>query len=146
MPKGPGARVTDSVAHPLPPVLGPGPGSPNVFIGTLPAWRGVPADAAASLQAAKQASDALIQAAEAATAAAAGTPGFAAAKANEETVKATQAAQMSNTITSAAGGADIHACTTPLPLPPHGPGVVIDGSQTVLINARHCRCLNCTNR
>jgi hypothetical protein len=25
-------------------------------------------------------------------------------------------------------------CATPLPLPPHGPGVVIDGSPTVLIN------------
>ncbi len=37
-------------------------------------------------------------------------------------------------ITGAAGGADIHACVTPLPIPPHGPGVVIDGSPTVLIN------------
>ena len=25
-------------------------------------------------------------------------------------------------------------CATPSPVPPHGPGVVIDGSQTVLIN------------
>ena len=25
-------------------------------------------------------------------------------------------------------------CATPLPLPPHGPGVVIDGSRSVLIN------------
>jgi uncharacterized Zn-binding protein involved in type VI secretion len=41
---------------------------------------------------------------------------------------------MSNTITSSAGGADIHNCATPLPIPPHGPGVVIDGSRTVLIN------------
>ncbi|NJM22528.1 MAG: hypothetical protein HC836_46530 [Richelia sp. RM2_1_2] len=41
---------------------------------------------------------------------------------------------MSSTITSSAGGADIHACSTPLPIPPHGPGVVIDGSATVVIN------------
>ena len=41
---------------------------------------------------------------------------------------------MSSTITSAAGGADIHACVTPFPVPPHGPGVVIDGSPTVMIN------------
>jgi uncharacterized Zn-binding protein involved in type VI secretion len=41
---------------------------------------------------------------------------------------------MSSTITSSAGGADIHMCTTLLPIPPHGPGVVIDGSATVLIN------------
>jgi uncharacterized Zn-binding protein involved in type VI secretion len=41
---------------------------------------------------------------------------------------------MGSTITSSAGGADIHTCATPLPIPPHGPGVVIDGSTTVLIN------------
>ena len=41
---------------------------------------------------------------------------------------------MTSTIMSAAGGADIHACVTPLPIPPHGPGVVITGSATVLIN------------
>ena len=34
----------------------------------------------------------------------------------------------------AAGSADQHACTTVLPIPPHGAGVVVDGSQTVLIN------------
>ena len=133
MPTGPAARVTDSVVH-LPPMLGPGPGSMNVLIGSRPAWRGVPAAAAAALQAAKQVSDTAIKAAEVATLAAAGTPGAPAAKAAEEGVKAAAAAQMASAITSAAGGADIHACTTPLPIPPHGPGVVIDGSQTVLIN------------
>ena len=66
--------------------------------------------------------------------AAAGTPGAPAAKAAEEATKAAAAAAMGSAITSAAGGADIHACTTPLPIPPHGPGVVIDGSATVLIN------------
>jgi uncharacterized Zn-binding protein involved in type VI secretion len=133
VPTGPAARITDNVAHPLPPVLTPGPGSPNVLIGFLPAWRGVPAASAAALQAAKQVSDAIIQAAEAATLAAAG-PAMPAAKAAEEATKATCAAQMSSTVSSAAGGADIHACVTPLPIPPHGPGVVIDGSATVLIN------------
>ncbi len=130
----PAARVTDTVAHPLPPVLTPGPGSLNVQIGFLPAWRGVGAAAAAALQAAKQASEVRIKAAEAATLAAAGTPGAPAAKAAEETLKAAEAAAMAGMITSMAGGADIHACTTPLPIPPHGPGVVIDGSKTVLIN------------
>jgi uncharacterized Zn-binding protein involved in type VI secretion len=105
-----------------------------VLIGNLPAWRGVPAAATAALQAAKQASDTVIMAAEAATLAAAGTPGAPAAKAAEEATKAACAAQMGSMITSMAGGADIHACATPLPIPPHGPGVVIDGSQTVLIN------------
>ena len=71
----PAARLADNVAHPAPPVLGAGPGSPNVLIGGLPAWRGVPAAAAAVLQAAKQVSETAIKVAEAATIAAAGTPG-----------------------------------------------------------------------
>jgi uncharacterized Zn-binding protein involved in type VI secretion len=140
MPGRPAARITDNVVHPLPPMLGPGPGSPNVFIGSLPAWRGVPAATAGALQAAKQVSDTAIKVAEAATVAAAGTPGAPAAKAAEEATKAAAAAQMGSMITSMAGGADIHACTTPLPIPPHGPGVVIDGSQTVFINGlQACR-------
>jgi uncharacterized Zn-binding protein involved in type VI secretion len=130
----PAARVTDPVVHPLPPVLTPGPGSLNVLIGMLPAWRGVPAAAAAALQAAKQVSDAAIQAAEAATLAAAGTPGAPAAEAAEQATKASAATSMGSTITSAAGGADIHTCATPLPVPPHGPGVVIDACPTVIIN------------
>jgi PAAR motif len=134
MPTGPAARITDPVIHPLPPVLTPGPGSPNVLIGALPAWRGILAAAAAGLQAAKAASDAAITAAEAATVAAAGTPGLPAAKAAEEATKAASAASMSSAISAGAGGADIHVCTTPLPVPPHGPGVVIDGSTTVVIN------------
>jgi uncharacterized Zn-binding protein involved in type VI secretion len=130
----PSARITDPVAHPLPPVLTGGPGSPNVLIGGLPAWRGIPSANAAIIQSAKAVSDNAIQVAEAATLAAAGTPGAPAAKVAEESVKATSATTMGSTITSNTGGADIHNCATPLPLPPHGPGVVIDGSKTVLIN------------
>jgi uncharacterized Zn-binding protein involved in type VI secretion len=130
----PAARITDMVAHPLPGVLTPGPGSPNVLIGFLPAWRGVPAAVAAALSAAKQVSDTTIKVAEAATVAQAGSPSFPAAKAAEETTKAAAATAMGSMISGAAAGADIHACVTPLPIPPHGPGVVIDGSQTVLIN------------
>ena len=135
----PAARILDMVAHPLPPMLTPGPGSVNVFIGGKPAWRGVPSAVAGALSAAKQVSDTAIQAAEAATMAAAGTPGLPAAKAAEEATKAACAASMGSAITAAAGLADIHMCTTPLPLPPHGPGVVIDGSPTVLIN-NMCAC------
>jgi uncharacterized protein involved in type VI secretion and phage assembly len=83
-----------TTAHPLPPMLSPGPGSPNVFIGMLPAWRGIPLAAAAGLQSAKASADARVQAAV----------------------------------------ADIHMCATPSPVPPHGPGVVINGSATVMIN------------
>ncbi len=135
MPKGPAARITDNVVHPLPPVLTPGPGSLNVLIGMLPAWRGIPLAAAAGLQAAKQTADIAIQTAVTATAAAAGTPGAPAAYAAEQATKAAALASMSSAITgAAASGADIHACVTPSPVPPHGPGVVIDGSATVMIN------------
>jgi uncharacterized Zn-binding protein involved in type VI secretion len=135
MPQGPAARITDNVAHPLPPVLMPGPGSLNVIIGFLPAWRGIPLAAVAAIQAAKTAADIAINTAMAATAAAAGTPGAPAAYAAEQTVKGTMLASMSSAISgAAASGADIHLCTTPSPVPPHGPGVVITGSATVQVN------------
>lgn len=130
----PAARVTDPVQHPLPPVLTPGPGSPNVFIGFLPAWRGIPLAAVGALQAAKQAADIAIQTAESATKAAAGTPGAPAAYAAEQATKASVLASMSSAISGASAGADIHACVTPLPVPPHGPGVDITGSATVIFN------------
>lgn len=138
----PAARITDPVVHPLPPVLQPGPGSSNVIIGMLLAWRGLPLAMAGGLQAAKKISDTAIEVAEKATLAAAGTPAAPAAKLAEETAKATAAATMGTMIsglasasaTPSGGMTDIHACVTPLPVPPHGPGVVIDGSPTVLIN------------
>lgn len=134
MPTGPAARITDNVMHPLPPVLTPGPGSPNVLIGFLPAWRGIPAAAAAALQAAKQVADTAIMAAETATKAAAGTPGAPAAIAAEQAAKASVLASLGSTISAMGGMSDIHACVTPSPVPPHGPGVVIDGSATVQVN------------
>lgn len=134
MPTGPAARITDNVLHPLPPVLMPGPGSMNVMIGMLPAWRGIPAAAAAALQAAKQVSDVAVQAAQATTIATAATPAGPAAYAAEQAVKAAALAALSSSISAMAGMSDIHVCTTPSPVPPHGPGVVVDGSQTVLIN------------
>lgn len=129
----PAARLTDPTLHLATP-LAPGPGSLNVFIGGLPAWRGLPLAAGAALQAAKTASEVRIKTAEAATLAAAGTPGGPAAKVAEETLKSAEAAAMGSLIGSLAGGADIHLCPMPLPVPPHGPGVVIDGSATVQIN------------
>jgi uncharacterized Zn-binding protein involved in type VI secretion len=141
----PAARVADNVVHPLPPVLTGSPGSLNVFIGGKPAWRGIPIAQAGVIQAAKQVADGIIQAAEAATVAAAGTPAAPAAKAAEEATKASLAVTMGTMIQSMAAAAsaqaafsggmvDIHMCTTPLPIPPHGPGVVVDGSTAVMIN------------
>ncbi|HEX9963210.1 MAG TPA: PAAR domain-containing protein [Pyrinomonadaceae bacterium] len=129
----PAARPTDTVAHPLPPVLTPGPGCLTVLIGFLPAWRGIPLAAVGALQAAHATAQTAIKTAEAATVAAAGTPGAPAAYAAEQAAKAAALASMSSAVTSAAAGADIHMCATPLPVPPHGPGVVITPSATVMI-------------
>lgn len=125
--------MTDNVAHPLPPVITGGPTAITVIIGYLAAWRGVNPAAAAAMQAAKAASEVVIKTAEAATLAAAGTPGAPAAKVAEEGVKAAAAAAMGSAISAAAGGSDIHACLTPLPIPPHGPGIVITPSATVMV-------------
>jgi uncharacterized Zn-binding protein involved in type VI secretion len=133
MPTGPAARLGDSTAHLATP-LAPGLGSTDVVIGFKPAWRGIPLAAAAGLQAAKTASDTTIQVAVTASTAAMGTPGAPAAKAAEEATKAAAAAAMSATINSVGAMADKHMCPMPLPVPPHGIGVVIDGSATVMIN------------
>ena len=127
MPTGPAARIADSIAHPLPPVIGPGPGSMNVLIGSRPAWRGVPAAVAAGLQAAKTVSDAAITAAEAATVAAMGTPGAPAAKAAEEGVKAAAAAAMGSAITILIAGPGPLTLTDGFAVTPQPPAVFIDG-------------------
>ena len=139
----------DPTAHGTP--LSPGPGSPNVIIGMKPAWRGVPAAAAEALKAAKQASDKVLGVLAQTTLTAAGVvPPVAlpAAQAAEVAGRAAALGALTGAITGAAAGmADIHNCAIPFaaappdmapspcpPGPPHGPGVVIDGSQTVLIN------------
>jgi uncharacterized Zn-binding protein involved in type VI secretion len=131
----PAARaLMDTTAHPLPPNLMPGPGSLNVLIGFGAAWRGMPLAAVAALQAAKTVADTAIKVADAAATAGAATPAGPGLKAAAEAAKAAALSAMSSAITGASAGADIHACTTPLPIPPHGPGVVITGSATVMIN------------
>lgn len=54
------ARVADPVSHALPPVLTGGPGSPNVSIGGMPAWRALPSALGAAIEAASQAMDTLM--------------------------------------------------------------------------------------
>ncbi|MCK4790207.1 MAG: hypothetical protein KAV87_41090, partial [Desulfobacteraceae bacterium] len=100
MPTGPAARVGDSVSHPLPPVLGPGPGSTDVLIGNMPAWRGVGAAAAASILEAKEASDKAIKEAEDETEAAAAisTDKEKAAKEKEDKLKDAEALAMGSMI------------------------------------------------
>ncbi len=130
MPTGPAARITDNVVHPLPPVLTGGPTAITVIIGFLPAWRGIGGAAAAAIQAANQTATTSIKAAEATTAAAVG-PAAPIAYAAEQALKASLLASMSSMITGS--GTDIHACVTPSPVPPHGPGVVTTPSATVII-------------
>ncbi|HLA96528.1 MAG TPA: hypothetical protein VK612_12470 [Pyrinomonadaceae bacterium] len=130
----PAARVADNVMHPLPPVLTPGPGSMDVLIGFMPAWRGIPAAAAAALKAAKQIADTAITVAETATKAAAGTPGAPAAYAAEQAAKTAAGASLGAMASSLGAMSDIHSCIVPSPVPPHGPGLVIDGSASVLTN------------
>ncbi len=136
----PAARLTDPTVHGTP--LTPGTGSPNTTIGGKLAWRGLPAAQAAALKAAQATSDATIKTAEAATVAAAGTPGAPAAYTAEQTAKTAAATAMSTLMsglvsasaTPSGGVPDTHVCPVPTPVPPHGPGYVIDASQTVLVN------------
>jgi hypothetical protein len=86
----------------------------------------------AALQAAKQTADTAIRIAENAATLAAATPAGPAARLAAETAKGVAAGVMSGVISGAAAGADIHACLTPWPVPPHGAAVDIQGSPTVL--------------
>lgn len=155
MPQGPAARLGDAVVHPTPPILTGGPPAVTVLIGGQPAWKGIPLAAAPGIMATSTSTQATLQtlettalAAEAAAVAAAGTPGAPAAVATAtaarlaaETAKASSLAANSASIAAAAaGGSSTHACALPWPIPPHGPGVVIDGSATVMIeNCPACR-------
>lgn len=104
------ARVTDPVLHTTPPKPTgnlTGIGSPNVFIGKLKAWRGVPTAVVPQLMLTKQTT--------------------LAAESNPATIAAAKTTML-NSINLLSGSADKHACVL------HGLGVVIDGSKTVLIN------------
>lgn len=116
----PAARVNDMTAHGSP--LGPGPGSPNVFIGKLPAWRGLPATALADL------TKAFTQAIEEAQCALAAPNSVAQAKFLDD---------LANTVKKMLlimASTDQHACPVVKVVVPDGNGVVINGSSSVLIN------------
>ncbi|GAA6616032.1 PAAR domain-containing protein [Scytonema sp. NUACC26] len=124
------ARVGDMTDHGSP--LTVGPGSMNVMIGKKPAWRGISATQAAMLVQTFTKGVEDIAEAQVKVTLASGTPAApAAAKNLEKTI--TEAAQnMAKLIASFT--ADIHTCPVVKVLVPDGAGVVIDGSQTVLIN------------
>ncbi|MEP0847450.1 MAG: PAAR domain-containing protein [Phycisphaerae bacterium] len=179
------ARVTDLTSHGSP--LGAGPGSSNVFVGNLPAWRALPGGVGATLEAAcnamgtmmsapsltpveattqlalaqagftQAASAAATQGSPAAPAttasafaalnaanvsltaaytAACAVPGGAAAAAvtYTESIKAAAATAAGAAVSAIAGMTDLHTCPLPCPTPPHGPGVVSQGSTSVFFN------------
>lgn len=142
----PAARLGDNTAHGTP-LGGIGLGSLNVMIENQPAWRGIPLAAGPGLQVAKKISDVAIKVLETATQVAAAVvppAGLPAAKLAEETGKATAAASMGGMISGLGAMSDISLCPIPLPIPPHGPGVVIDGSATVLVNNMPLAKMGCT--
>jgi uncharacterized Zn-binding protein involved in type VI secretion len=127
----PAARVGDMTAHGSP--LSIGPGSFNVIIGGQLAWRGISAAQAALLAKTVAEGAEKIAKAQAAATAAAGTPGAVAAQENVvETI--TKAASDVAGVIAGFAPADIHTCPIVKLVVPDGVGVVIDGSQTVLIN------------
>lgn len=134
------ARVGDDVLHLIPPVLTPlpgkPPGSPNVLIGSIPAWRGISQAQLAQLMNAVKDAEIAIKKAETATKLAKTPEQKSLAEANETKVKLEQAKKLGELIASFAAVADVHMCAVPLPAPVHGAGVVITGSQTVLINGQ----------
>jgi uncharacterized Zn-binding protein involved in type VI secretion len=104
------------------------------MIGGRPAWRGIPLAGVAGLNVAKKVSDITLKSLKAAKVAASGTPGAPAAIAAEQAGQITAATSMGSMISSLGAMADISICPVPLPVPPHGPGVVTTGSSTVLVN------------
>lgn len=57
-----------------------------------------------------------------------------------EGIKAAAAAAASAVMSAVGGMADMHMCPIPVPVPPHGPGMVTQGSKSVLIdNLPACR-------
>ncbi|HEV7404002.1 MAG TPA: PAAR domain-containing protein [Chthoniobacteraceae bacterium] len=134
----PAARLFDLTSHGTP--LSPGPGSLDVIIGGLPAWRGVPAGGGTLVGVAQEAAEVALAAAALARQAASITPFAAVALAAEGAVQNGVSATMSQLSLSVSAGADQHFCPVPRPHPPHGDGVVINGSPTVFINGLHaCR-------
>ncbi len=179
------ARVTDLTSHGVP--LAPGPGSPTVLIGGLPAWRALPSGIGGAIEAVSntmqsfmssplltpanasgqlaQIQSGLMQAA--AAAASQGNPAGVAAATSAAVllnttnialtaawtagcavpggqpaaniaytlgIQAAAAGASASVFSSVAGMTDTHVCPIPCPIPPHGPGMVTRGSQTVIIS------------
>jgi uncharacterized Zn-binding protein involved in type VI secretion len=102
------------------------------MIGGMPAWRGLSPAGAAVVAAAVAAAMSAIAQAQAVATAAAGSPAGPAAQANLAKTAIEQVANVANAMTGS--GADTLACPIMKVVIPDGTGVVMNGSQTVLIN------------
>jgi len=182
----PAARTSDPTTHAATP-LAPGPGSPDVKIGYMPAWRALPAGMGAGIESASNAMNDFMTAAsldpvstplklteiftalsqDTGSAAGKGAPGAPGGAATAQTtlisanvaltatyttaaavpggepaartvytegIKAAAATAVSAAMSGMAGVADMHICPLPVPIPPHGPGMVTKGSKSVFIN------------
>lgn len=127
----PAARIGDMTAHGSP--LAGSPASPNVFIGKRPAWRGITVAQAAQLAATIKRGTERIAEANARVVATSGTPAAGAAVADFNRTVIDAAAEAASLMSSFT--ADLHSCPIVKLVIPDGAGVVINGSQTVLINS-----------
>lgn len=126
----PAARLGDPTAHGSP--LAGTPGSPTVLIGGQPAWRGTSPAGVANLMAQIANAAADIAKASAIATAAAGSPAGPAAQANLAKTAVESVTKLAALMASMPG--DLHACPIVKLVIPDGPGLVINGSATVLIN------------
>jgi uncharacterized Zn-binding protein involved in type VI secretion len=102
------------------------------MIGGMPAWRGLSPAGAAAIAAAVAAAMSAIAQAQAVATATAGSPAGPAAQANLAKTAIEQVANVANAMLGS--GADTLACPIVKVVIPDGTGVVMNGSQTVLIN------------
>ena len=119
----PAARLGDMTAHGT--VLKPGLGSPNVFIGGKPAWRGLNPAAATQLASLMPESMKSID------------PLTTTTDTNESILSSEDLNQLSKNeskLLKIMASTDQTLCEMPV-APPHANGVVINGSSTVLINS-----------
>jgi uncharacterized Zn-binding protein involved in type VI secretion len=118
------------ILSPHTPAVLTGEGSPNVFIGGQPAWRGIGGAQGAQYQQNATNASNLVKDAKTSNQLT-GVPD----KATLDQIQQKQLDSMEAQIKNLPAGVDIHTCelTEPPPIP-HGPGVITDGSKTVMIN------------
>lgn len=132
----PAARVGDQVSHPLTPFLAPGPGSSNVMIGGMPAWRALPAGTPIPEPPSPPEPPEPTEEEKEEEAEMTDKEKEERQKEREEEAGKAHEEESAALMMSVAGAADMHVCAQPSPVPfcVDGPGFVFVGSSTVMIN------------